>query len=255
MHDSPASPVAPAETASLVRLASRLAIAAIALLVVMVSITLVTGVAQEPFELVRPLDAYVAALSRGTPALRLVLAADTLFVGVYAALFVTLAALAAPHGTRPLLRLGLYALLGTALLDIVEDQHLFALTRAIEAGDSLTPALLRAQHTLSQSKFHLSYVGLFLFGLGLPRRDAFERAFSAAIALPLPLLGALLWIAPPTFEMPLNVARWGSFLAGFALTLAWLARRGSRLTSLTRLTRDDAAPSRGALARGSGAPA
>ena len=163
-----------------VPLARGLAVAAIALLVAMVAITALTGVAQEPFELVRPLDAYVAALSRGTSALRLVLAADTLFVGVYAALFVTLARLAArtaADDARPLLRLGLYALLATAVLDIVEDQHLFALTRALEAREQLSAAVLRAQQTLSQSKFHLSYVGLFLFGLGLPRRDAFERAF------------------------------------------------------------------------------
>ncbi len=234
----------PALHASHAPLAKRLAWAAIALLTAMVAITLVTGVAQEPFELVRPLDAYLEALSRGTPALRLVLAADTLFVGVYTALFVLLADLAAPHGTRALLRLGLLALLATAVLDVVEDQHLFALTRALEAHEPIGPAVLRGQHVLSQSKFHLSYVGLFLFGLGLPRRDAFERAYSAAIALPLPLLGALLWIAPSALEMPLNVARWASFIAGFALTIAWLGR-----SAQARAPRADA-PSRGALALG-----
>jgi hypothetical protein len=204
--------------------AQLLAVASAAILVTMILLTAVTGVAQEPFEVVRPLDAYLASLRASAPSLRIILAADALFIAAYAAFFVTFSRAVAAHGTPDLLRLGTTLLLLTAALDAVEDQHLFALARSVELGEEITLTTLRAQHLLSQTKFHVSYVGLVLFGLGLPRRDAVERAFALSVALPVPILGAILWAAPPALDMPLSVARWFGFLGGFAGAILVLRR-------------------------------
>jgi hypothetical protein len=163
-------------------------------------------------------------MQRAAPGLRVVLAADTLFIPVYAALFVVLGQLEGPRGVPVLVRLGVVSLLGAAALDILEDQHLFALLRASAEPGAITADALRFEHLVSQSKFHLSYAGLFFFGLGLPRGDRFERAFALAIALPVPVLGAAIWVAPSELAMPLNVARWVGFLAGFCGALVLLGR-------------------------------
>lgn len=221
-----------------------LAFVALGLLVIMIVVSLGTGVAQEPFEVVRPLDAYRELLERQAPVLERVLAADSLFIIAYSAFFVVLGRAARDVGTKELLRLGTLALLGTALLDIVEDQHLFALVRTTSLGETLTLGTLRAQHLLSQTKFHLSYAGLALFALGLPRRDTFERLFALSVGVPLPVLGAFMWIAPPSLEMPLSAARWMGFVFGFLGAIA-LSRRA--VSSSERASR--------AFESGSGAPA
>jgi hypothetical protein len=204
--------------------ARNLALLASGLLATMMLLTLATGVAQEPFEAVRGLAEYRALMLRGAPTLRAILSVDALFIAAYTGFFVTYAKLVEAHATRALLRLGLLALLTTAVLDIVEDQHLFALSKTLELGEEVGFGTLRAQHLLSQTKFHVSYVGLFLFGLGLPRRDAWERAFAFAVAVPIPVLGSLLWIAPARYEFPLSVGRWFGFLVGFAGALVLLRR-------------------------------
>jgi hypothetical protein len=194
------------------------------LLVSMMLLTLTTGVAQEPFEVVRPLAEHRALMVQSAPTLRVILSIDALFIMAYTGFFVAYTRVVEAQGARDFLRLGLRALLATAFLDIVEDQQLFALSEGLGLGEVLDLGTLRAQQMLSQTKFHLSYVGLFLFGLGLPRRDALERAFAFAVAVPVPLLGAFLWIAPPSLEMPLSVARWLGFLFGFAGAVVLLGR-------------------------------
>jgi hypothetical protein len=215
----------PSRDPALVHLARALALAAAALLVFMVLVTFATGASQEPFEVVAPVAAYEASLVQAAPGLRLVLAADTLFIPVYAALFVVLAKLEGPRGVAELVRLGTAAILAAATLDVLEDQHLFALLRMSADAAPLSVDALRFQHLVSQTKFHLSYVGLFFFGLGLPRGDAFERAFALGLALPVPVLGAIVWVAPPTLAGPLYAARWVGFLLGFSGAFALLGRR------------------------------
>ena len=193
------------------------ALAALAsvLLVAMMLITLATGVAQEPFEAVRAVDGYRDDLLRAAPTLRVVLALDSLFVAAYAAFFVSFGRAAEHAGTPAFLRLGTLAVLGTAVLDIVEDQHLFALIESTALGEPLTLATLRAQHVLSQSKFHLTYVGTVFFALGLPRRDRLEQAFAFAVGVPLPVLGATRWAMPGAGALLFAAAQWFSFLGGF----------------------------------------
>ncbi|MFM7322466.1 MAG: hypothetical protein ACKO5K_13210 [Armatimonadota bacterium] len=201
-----------------------LALVASVLLGIMMVLTAVTGVAQEPFEVVRTVEEYRAMMLRGAPALGTILSVDTLFIAAYAAFFIAYARVVEAAGTRELLRPGLLALLATALLDILEDQHLLALSRSVALGEDIGLATLRGQQLLSQTKFHIGYVGLFLFGIGLPRRDWPERVFAFAVALPIPVLGAVLWSAPPAWVPALSIARWFGFLFGFLGAVVLLGR-------------------------------
>jgi hypothetical protein len=78
----------PPTTADANRLATALAATAATLLTAMVAITAATGVAQEPFEVIRP--DYLPAIAAGAPALRAIVALDALFLIAYAGFFVML---------------------------------------------------------------------------------------------------------------------------------------------------------------------
>lgn len=200
-----------------IRATRALAILSMLLLTAMVAITAATGVSQEQFEIVRPDYATAIASARGP--LRAIIALDALFLITYAAFFVMLPR-AFGVAADGLVRLGVGALLAVAVLDMIEDHHLLALARGALVDDGA----LRFQHVLSQVKFHLSYLGLALLALGLPRAQPSERALAFALGVPLPVLGAVLW-GVPALEPTLNVARWLAFLGGFGGALFVLRRR------------------------------
>ena len=202
------------------QLAVALAATAAALLTAMVVITAATGVAQEPFEVVRA--DYASAIAAGAAALRAIVALDALFLIAYAGFFVLLPR-ALGVADHPLVRLGVRAMLAVAVLDIVEDHHLLALARMAEAGQAIDPIVIELQHVLSQTKFHLSYLALAMIALGLPRADWRDRAFAWMIGLPLPVMGALAWAAPE-LEAAVGVARWGAFMTGFGAAIVTLRR-------------------------------
>ncbi|MBK9032878.1 MAG: hypothetical protein IPL61_16670 [Myxococcales bacterium] len=205
------------------RLAVALAATAAAVLTAMVAITAATGVAQEPFEVVRA--DYAPAIAAGADALRAIIGLDALFLIAYTGFFVLLPR-ALGVADHPLVRLGVRAMVAVAVLDIVEDHHLLALARMAGAGLPISPAAIELQHVLSQAKFHLSYLALAMIALGLPRADVRDRVFAVMIGLPLPLMGALAWAAP-SLEAAIGVARWGAFMTGFGAAIVTL-RRGAR---------------------------
>jgi len=199
------------------------------LLVAMMGVSLVTGVAQEPFEIVRSPAAYRSDLMAASSWLKVILAIDSLFIIAYAAFFVCFARVAGKHGDAGMLRLGVVAILATAILDIIEDQHLFALADSLPLGEEMSLGTLRMQHVLSQAKFHLSYMATVFVAMGVPCRTPVERAFALAVGVPLPIIGALRWMAPVAFQFPLVVAQWLAFLGGFigaAVLVGWHSAAG-----------------------------
>ncbi|MFM8705121.1 MAG: hypothetical protein ACKOHG_14870 [Planctomycetia bacterium] len=184
------------------------------LLIGMMGVSLATGVAQEPFEIVRDPAAYRSDVLASSPWLKVILAMDSLFIIAYASFFLCFARVASQHGDAGMLRLGVIAILATAILDIIEDQHLLALTDSLRLGEGVSLGVLRMQHVLSQTKFHLSYMATVFVAMGVPRRTPVERAFALAVGVPLPLIGIVRWVAPAAVQFPLVVAQWLAFLGG-----------------------------------------
>lgn len=192
--------------------ATALAVLAIALLTAMIALTAVTGVSQEAFEAVGP--DYGARIAAAAPALRVIVGLDTGFLIVYT-LFFVLFARAQGVAEQPLVRLGVRMMIAVAVLDMIEDHHLLALARVAIGGGAIDELSIRAQHVLSQTKFSLSYLGLAMIALGLPRTTPRERAFAWLLGAPLPILGVVQWAAP-ALEVALDVGRWAGFVSGFA---------------------------------------
>jgi hypothetical protein len=203
-----------------------LAVAAIACLIAMLTITLVTGVSQETFEIVRAPDIYADGLAAHTGALRLLFGIDSAFLVIYAAAFVGLGHHIVTPGNRWFVALGVGALLLTALLDMTEDHHILAMVYGVEAGVRPSAAEIVFEHTLSQVKFNVSYLGLFLVGLAMPRQAWAGRALALLLTVGTLIQSVWLYAAPVAMLPAGNFGRWIGFLVGFALTIQVVRARG-----------------------------
>jgi len=204
-----------------------LALAAIGCLVAMVAITLATGVSQETFEIVRSPADYAARLAAHPDALRALFAIDAAFLVLYATLFVVAGRALETPATRALVSLAIAAMLGTAVLDMIEDHHILAMLYGVESGISPTGGELVFQHTLSQVKFNLSYLGLFGLGLAVPRATLAGRALALLLTVGTLVQGAVLYAAPVALLPIGNFSRWLGFVVGFALLIPVARQRAA----------------------------
>lgn len=193
---------------------------AIATLVAMIAITLTTGVSQEGFELARDAAGYAADLRAHPAAIRLVFAIDSAFLVLYTAFFIGFARRIVRPETRLIVGLAIGAIALTALLDMIEDHHILGMLAGTEAGAPPGPGELVVQHAISQTKFNVSYLGLFLFGLVVPRRRWPGTALALLLTVGTLIQGVWLYAAPVDLLPVGNLGRWAGFIVGFALAIA-----------------------------------
>jgi len=192
--------------------------AACAMVVGMLAIYLVTGVGQDPLQFVRPPDEYALLLTKSPTALRACLAMDNLFIVFYSATFVALGAILHRAGAaRLILFTAVGLLLFLALLDMAENFHFMVMLARAEAGIPPSSEEIAAQVWESLLKFHVSYLGLFLLGLALPRRTPAERALSnLSLFVQLPV-GVLIYVTPQAVSVPLVFVRFAYFVTALIL--------------------------------------
>jgi hypothetical protein len=204
-----------------------LALAAIACLFAMVTISVVTGASQEAFEIVRSPEIYAADLAAHAGALRALFGIDSVFLILYATLFVVFGQHIQTAATRTLVTLAIAAMLGTAVLDMVEDHHILAMLYGVESGTRPTAGELAFQHTLSQVKFNVSYLGLFSLGLCVPRVTLAGRALALLLTVGTLIQGAWLYAAPVAMLPAGYFGRWLGFVVGLALVIPLARHRAA----------------------------
>jgi hypothetical protein len=207
-----------------------LALAAIGCLTAMIAITSVSGVSQESFEIARSPEVYAAELMAHPGAIRALFGIDSAFLVLYATLFAVAGRTLETSATRALVTLSIAAMLGTAVLDMIEDHHILAMLYGIESGSSPTAGQLAFQHTLSQVKFNVSYLGLFLLGLAVPRATLAGRALALLLTVGTLVQGAVLYAAPVAMLPVGNFGRWLGFVVGFALLIPVARHRAAGAT-------------------------
>ena len=213
-----------------------------ALVLGMLAIFVVTGIGQDPLQYVHPAAEYRQLLLRNPPMLRAAIGLDNLFIVAYCGVFVLMVLRLWRDGApRLLLCCALPLLLLLGLLDMVENLHFLAMLAGAEQGGGPGDAEIAAQALESMVKFHVSYLGLFLFGLAMPGRTVAERLLARLLLWVQWPLGVAIYVMPHAVAVPLVFVRFAFFLAAFAL-VSRLA--GSSLSA-------PAAPA----ATGSGAPA
>jgi len=194
-----------------------------AVLIVMVVVALTTGASQERFEHVLLPEIYAASLLAHAPGLRAIMALDIAFLILYTAFFAALARYLGALG-RPFVRLAFGAMLATAILDIIEDHHIIAMLESVEHEVLPAARSITEQAALSMTKFSISYLALFMFGLAVPRTTKLGLALSLFLTAGTLLSGVIGYALPPAHQASFESGRWIGFLLGFGLALAWLMK-------------------------------
>jgi hypothetical protein len=199
---------------------------AVALVVGMIAIFAGAGVGQDPLQAVHPPEEYAELLLAQPAALRATLGLDNVFLVLYTTAFVLLG-LRLPDLR---VRIGVLLLVATGLLDLVENVHFLTLLEAAEQGVLPGQTQIQLQVVESLVKFHVSYAGLFLLSLGLPRETPGQRVLSnLGLFFQLPV-GVLIYVSPEVLALPLVFVRFSYFVLGLAL-IGWEfgpAARGAR---------------------------
>jgi hypothetical protein len=204
-------------------LALGLAGATAGVLVAMGAVSIATGASQEPYEHVRPAAEYAASMLEHPGGLRALMGLDIAFLVLYTAFFAALAHYLHGRG-RPFAYLALGALAVTALLDIIENHHILALLATAEQGRPLDEGSLVFQQVLSSTKFSASYLGLFLFGLAIPRTSRLGWALALFLTAGTLVTAVAGYAAPEGARAQIEGGRWVGFLVGFGLAAWWLRR-------------------------------
>jgi hypothetical protein len=95
---------------------------------------------------------------------------DDLFALAYTGAFLGLAALVWPR-SRWLAGIGMFFAFTTAALDFTENAHLMTMVLGIGGEASLSGSALAELNIITQLKYSASHMAVFLFGIGLSRRD------------------------------------------------------------------------------------
>jgi hypothetical protein len=154
-------------------------------------------------------------------ALRAVFGLDVGFLVLYTAFFAALADHLARLG-RPFAYLALGAMLGTSVLDIVENHHILSLLAVAESGRAIDDAAIVFQQTLSSTKFTLSYIALVLFGLAVPRTTRLGIVLAIFLIAGTLITGVLGFATPHAVREQVGSGRWIGFVLGFVLAALWL---------------------------------
>ena len=194
-----------------------------AVLVVMVILSFATGASQEAHEHYNLPEGYAIALLEHAKPLRVLFALDIAFLVLYTGFFAAFARYLGELG-RPLVKLAFGLMLATALLDVLEDHHITTMLDAAERGVLPSMSSIADQVLLSSTKFSVSYMSLFFFGLAVPRETKLGLALSLFLTIGTLLSAVIGYSMPPESVHSFDNGRWVGFLVGFALSIAWLLK-------------------------------
>ncbi len=189
-----------------------------AVLLSMVAVGAISGASQETHEHYKLPADYARDLLAHPGGARLLFGLDVAFLVLYTAFFGALAR----YLKSTLAWIGFGAMAVVAVLDIIENHHILSLLSLAEAGRPIDDGAIAFQEVLSSTKFSISYLSLFLFGISIPRTTKLGWALCLFLTVGNLFTGVLGYAAPPAWRESLDGGRWVGFLLGFGLAFLWL---------------------------------
>lgn len=215
--------------------ASWLAMATAGFAATLLGLSLIQGISQGQFQIVRSVEEMTSLLLANAIALRLEFLIDFIFLILYGAFFALLPS-ALKENTElsqsqlMAARATSVALLLTALLDAAENSHILGELALASKGITLSQTQIVFQAVLSQVKFVLSYFGLFMMSFALDSRSTSERLLAQVLRWVQAPLGLAIFVAEPPLLRPLYLCRAVFFVVGMLWIAAVLKRRSFGIT-------------------------
>jgi hypothetical protein len=171
-------------------------------------------ITQQHFEIFSPTERYMSELLASDRLLRTILSFDNVFIVLYSTSFIFLFS-ALTHTEKSLnLVIGLIAVLGTGLLDFYENHHILTFLTMAGKGIPIANDDIAHQMTMSQMKFHLSYLSFFLFGFSMPDKTLLEKALKYSLLFIQLPIGVLVYTSPDNLKPVFEICRYGCMLGG-----------------------------------------
>lgn len=192
--------------------------AGVALLcMVFISIFSTDHVTAQNFEMISPVGDYTKGLLAYAGELRLILTFDNLFAVFYTAGF-TFLFIALTYKEKAInVTIAFIAVLLTGVLDFYENHHILTFITTAEKGVPVNMDEVSSQMTLSQLKFHLSYLSFFLFAFSLPSKTFLEKFLKYSLLFVQLPVGVLVYTAPENLRPVFGIMRYSLMLGGLFL--------------------------------------
>lgn len=182
-------------------------------------VTLFTSVAQEPFELVQPVDIYTKKLIAAEGPLRAIFTVDFIFITIFITLFIYLTQYL--KGSNRVLNavadVSLAAMFICGFLDYLEDIHILTMLRSATNGIVIEQSDISSQMLVSTLKFVASYLSMFLLAFVLPDKTAVEKLLKYSLWFVLLPAGVLVYTSPENLHQIFNLIRFVFMISGFFL--------------------------------------
>ena len=197
------------------------AISAGSLLLIMVLYGVSSGVSQQTFEIIQPLQEYTSELLRAANPLRLILGLDNIFIALYSAAIVLVTMALHTKENRLILAVALVAGLTGGVLDYLENHHILTMLMAAEMGIPLEISEIKQQMISSMLKWHLAYFAFFLVAYVLEPKNGLEKLFRFCLfAIQLPV-GVFFYVSSAflgdALQETLFYLRYANLVTGFGL--------------------------------------
>jgi hypothetical protein len=193
----------------------------------MAAIAFITGVTQEFFESIHPAQEYADALVRDAVALKLVFTLDSFFLLAYGSFFLWfIVERRGKVDEWPLLVLACFLFLAM-LLDAAENFHILGMLARVQQGAVPSDGEILLQYVLSAVKFTAGYFAAIILGIVYPRDTLLARCVGISTAVVFPIVGVLVFTAPPPWSDLCGLGRFLFFVLCYFLSAIVYWNRGA----------------------------
>jgi hypothetical protein len=215
-------------TNSTAKTASLLAAAAAIIFSLLLGVVLIHGISQQYFELVHSPEKYTEEIREHSRELNLIFIFDNIFIILYTSMaFFTIKTLRhnAPYFVSVL---GYILILAVAILDFLENAHIYTLMHQAKNGLAVSAADINWQSTESLMKWYMAYFAFFMLGFLVPANNLVEKILKYSLWFLFLPIGVLLYAAVDTrYESLFQWLRFINLLSGFVL-IWFIMRKMSR---------------------------
>jgi hypothetical protein len=182
------------------------------------------GISQQYFEMVHTPEKYTEEIVEHSSALNIIFVLDNIFIILYTSTALFTIKTLSSH-TTTFISLAVYALIGmVAILDFVENFHIYASMQQAKEGITVAAEDIRWQSAESMLKWHLAYFAFFLLGFLVPSDTTAEKILKYALWFWFVPSGVLLYAVTNTpYAALFQWLRFLNLIAGFVLI--WMIMR------------------------------
>jgi hypothetical protein len=203
---------------STAKTASVLAAASAAIFFILLAMVHLHGISQQYFELVHTPEKYTEEITEHSRALHIIFVLDNIFIILYTSMaFFTIKTLR-KNGPYFVSIITYTLIFCVAILDFLENFHIYALMLQAKSGIAVSAAAIQWQSVESMMKWHLAYFAFFMLGFLMPADNFLQKSLKYSLWFLFVPAGVLVYAVVDTdYAAVFQWIRYINLLSGFIL--------------------------------------